>query len=562
MASGTESSPRLRVRLGTAVVPCGPDVVFTAGSWQRRIRGRDAQRAVLPVARLLDGSRTVAELPAAAGLDPSVVAAVIQRLGALGMLESAEQDADGGLGVVSRAFLRKVPDRPPATRTPAEREQLLARCVVTVVARAALADRLVRDLRASGVGTVRRDPPVPDAAVPESGVQRALVLIEDTGPRADAVIDANLPARDGARTAVLRFRLDDSAIEIGPCYQPDLLPAEQTCLACARAGRDRLWPPGAPDTSTDTGEPAAHAADLGCGLVTAEALALLAGIGPVTSGDRLLRVGLADLTPVSYLVLPEPGCPRCARAPATGPAHGPDGPADDLAEAYETALHVTREPFGESRLPAFSQQKVAAYQSFRLLYPSSPVIALPPARSALDDTAVGEDTAGTERALAVLLALAAGRRHPGRDDDTARWAWSASDLGSAELFLIGQDQVFGQPPGSVLKYDDLRHALIVAHSRVIDAGKFFSANGAADMDFAIVLTGAFGRLGDVCGEHAFRLGYLDAGCALAQLSAAAAGLGLAMRTSADWTGDLPGVLELSAGREAITAVAWIGERRP
>lgn len=540
MASGTESSPRLQVRLGTAVVPCGPDVVFTAGAWQRRIRGKDAQRAVLPVARLLDGSRTVAELPEATGLDPRVVAAVIQRLSALGLLESAEQDSGGGLDAVSRAFLRKVPDRPPVARTPAERELLLSECAVTVVARDALADRLVRDLRASGVGTVRRDPATGDPAV-----RRALVLIEDTGPQADAVIDACLSARDGARTAALRFRLNDSAIEIGPCYQPGLFPAEQTCLACARTGRDRLWPPGNPDTCP--GEPAAHAADLGCGLVTAEALALLAGIGPVTSGDRLLRVGLSDLSPVSYLVLPEPGCPRCA--PVTGPADG-------VADAYGTALHVTREPFGESRPPAFSQRKVAAYQSFRLIYPSSPVIALPPASSAIGDAPVS-----TDRVLAALLALAAGRQHPEREDDTARWAWSACNLGSAELFLIGQNQVLGQPPGSVLKYDDLRHALIVAHSRVIDAGKFFSANGAADMDFAIVSTGAFARLTDVCGEHAFRLGYLDAGCALAQLGAAAASLGLAMRTSVTWTDDLPSVLELSAGREAVTAVAWIGEMR-
>lgn len=538
MTSGAESSPRLRVRLGTAVVPCGPDVVFTAGAWQRRIRGKDAQRAVLPVVRLLDGSRTVAELPEAAGLDPRVVAAVIQRLNALSLLESAEQDADGGLGVVSRAFLRKIPDRPPAARTPAERELLLSRCAVTVVARDALAGRLVRDLRAGGVGTAQRSPAVFDPAV-----RRALVLIEDTGPQTDAVIEGYLSAGDGARMAVLRFRLDDSAIEIGPCYQPGLLPAEQTCLVCARAGRDRLRPPGSPDTCS--GEPAAYAADLGCGLVTAEALALLAGVGPVTSGDRMLRAELSSLSPVGYLVLPEPGCPRCG--PITGPADG-------VADAYETALHVTREPFGESRLPAFSRQRTAAYQSFRLIYPSSPVIALPPVGPAVSDAPVS-----TDRVLGTLLALAAGRRHPEREEDTARWAWSAYNLGSTELFLIGQDQMLGQPPGSVLKYDDLRHALIVAHSRVIDAGKFFSANGAADSDFAIVATGAFARLADVCGEHAFRLGQLDAGCALAQLSAAAAGLGLAMRTSVTWTDDLPGMLELSAGREAVAAVAWISE---
>jgi len=94
---------------------------------------------------------------------------------------------------------------------------------------------------------------------------------------------------------------------------------------------------------------------------------------------------------------------------------------------------------------------------------------------------------------------------------------------------------------------------------VIDAGKLFAASGAAGTDFAIVLTGAFGRLGDVCAADAFRLGFLDAGCALAQLSATAAILGLTVRTSAGWPAGLPGVLELSAGREAVTAVAWIGE---
>jgi hypothetical protein len=519
-----------RVRLGTAVVPCGPDVVFTAGSWQRRIRGKDAQRAVLPVARLLDGSRSVAELADAAGLDAGVVTAVIERLGALGLLEDAEQDTACDLDVVSRAFLRKVPD----ARTPAERELLLSRCAVAVLARDALASRLVADLRASGVGIVRAgDSPAREA-------RRTLVLIEDTGPQADAVVD-------GTRAAVLRFRLDDAAIEIGPGYPPDALPAEQTCLTCARAGRDRLWP-----RSGERDVPA-RTADLGCGLVAAEALALLAGIGPVTSGDRLLRIGLAGLTPETYLVLPEPGCPRCA--PVGTPA-GNDR-ADDLAEAYETALHISRGPFGETTKTAISQRKLAAGQSFRLIYPSSPAIALPPAGPARDDDA----PVSTEQALATLLALAAGRRHPAPEQDTARWAWSAHNLGSAELFLIGQGQAFGQPPGSVLKYDDLRHKLIVAHARVIDAGKFFAANGAGDMDFAIVLTGAFGRLGDICGEHAFRLGYLDAGCALAQLGVVAASLGLGMRTSACWTGDLPGVLELSAGREAVTAVAWIGERR-
>lgn len=531
-----DTSPRLRIRLGTAVVPCGPDVVFTAGGWQRRIRGADARRAVLPVARLLDGGRTVAELPAATGLDPGVVTAVLRQLGALGLLEGADQDPDGGLDVPARAYLRKVPDRPPAARTPAERERLLSTCAVTVVARDALADRLVRDLRAGGVGTVRvrpafdrppggagqRDETRRDPAVP-----RALVLVEDTGPRVDAVIEECLATGDGGRLAVLRFRLDESAVEVGPCYQPGLLPAERTCLACARAGR----PAG------DPGEPAAYLADLGCGLVAAEALALLAGVGPVTSGDRLVRTELSDLVPVSHLVLPEPGCPRCGA-----------GPAGSGADAYESALHVTREPFGESRRPAVSRRKTAAYQSFRLVYPSSPVIALPPA---------GDAPAGTGGKLATLLALAAGRRHPERDDDTARWTWSTHNLGSTELFVIGRDQVLGQPPGTVLKYDDLRHSLIVAHRRVVDAGKLFAAHGAADADLAVVVTGALGRLADVRGEHAFRLGQLDAGCALAQLGATTASLGLGLRTSIGWAGDLPGLLELSDGREAVAAVAWI-----
>jgi hypothetical protein len=540
MPPAAASSTRLRVRLGTAVVPCGSDVVFTAGSWHRRIGGKDALRAVLPVARLLDGTRTVAELADAVNLDPGVVTAVVDRLSALGLLESAEQDVAGGLDATARAFLRKVPD----VRSAAEHELLLSRSAVTVVARDSLTDRIARDLLACGVGTVLRA--AGPSHQPDSPAHRVLMLVEDTGPRADATIGTSM-----ASQAVLRFRIDEAAIEIGPSYPPGLLPAEQTCLACARAGRDRLWPAAGTDatggTADATDEPAAYAADFGCGLVVAEVLALLAGVGPVTSGDRLTRVELADLRPVSYLVLPEPGCPRC------DPADSAAEPLDDLAEAYETAQHVTRGPFGECGLPAVSQRKVAAYQSFRSIYPSSPSIELPPAGPADDDTPAD---GGAEQALADLLRLAAGRRHPG-SGDTARWAWSAYNLGSAELFLIGQRQVFGMPAGSVLKYDDLRHALIVAHDRVIDAGKLFAANGAADMDFVIAVTGAFGRLGDVCGEQAFRLGYLDAGYALAQLSVAAASLRLATRTSSTWTGGLPDALELTAGREAVTAVAWI-----
>jgi hypothetical protein len=552
-----------RIRPGLAVVPCDEGVLFAAGTWGRRIGGADARRLLLPVARLLDGTRTVDEVASVTGIEPSVAAELAEQLWSGGFAEQAARGAVAEAPDAVTAYLGKVAGSGGAGRSgapgnAADTRRLLASARAIVLAPSAVSERVAADLSRTGVADVGTDPHArhaPDHAPSADHVPSAagatLALVHDDGSDAVArLINGLVTGGEGTPPSpVLRFRISAAGIEIGPLYAPGYLSGLQTCHACVRAGSLALWPagPGSDD--------ACGVAEVGCAMVAGEALAFLAGIGNgrVRSYHTLSQLSWPDLTTSRFIPLPEPGCPACARhscrTARTGWPAVP-GTADQiyLPAAYE---HQLQAELDSLRTPAPASkrrtQRYAQLERARTPYPSSPRLALP---------AKGEPGyTASDRLGALSRLLLSGTA--GRPDRT----------GSTELYILSGTSLGDRPPGTVLKYDDLAHQLVTVHDRSIPLDAIFPGPagqqavpwtaGNGQPDLAIVLVSATGRMSGQYGPAAPRQGYLDAGCALAQVSALAGVEGIQVTVSTCWSEELPAALELNGESETIAAVAWI-----
>lgn len=536
-----------RIRPGLAVVPCEDGVMFVAGAWGRLITGADAQRVLLPVSRMLDGRRTADEIAAATGFERAVIEQLIEALTASGCIEEASQrntSPSCESHEMIAAYLNKTghPDR-------AETIKALSTSCVLVAGPSELAERMARDLRGSGVGTVlgskhgfRPDHERVSGAL--TGQVLAVVL-DDGSTEASRLIAGLLAGEYGRRIPVLRVFSATKGIEIGPLYDASSPPNATTCHQCVRAGRERLWPSTAPADSVD------GLADVGGALAVAETLAVLADIGPrrLRSHQTLVFISWPELAESTYMALPEPGCAVCWGK--TADTDFPDR-APDLLTAYEDLVQSDRAFF---QRPAIASKMRGHLREDshpgRMAHLSGPRIPLPSGEALADDLGM----------IASLLRGTVGPRHPHSDGDYTPWTASGGDLGSVGLYLIAHRPLLGWQPGTIFRYDDLADELVVLRRDPITADTLLGPNvSIADVsppDLAIVLTTDVGRLRAQFGSFALRLGHLDAGSALAQLNAMASLHGLRMAVSTRWSARLPSDLELQDDGDIITSVAWI-----
>lgn len=526
MSIDTASGPRLKA--GSAVSTAQGKLTFLGGHGSREISGADAFAVVLPVVRLLDGTRDWDRIAVETGLTPAKVSRVGDFLRAHGLIE--EGTARQAVTPL-RDFLatwREVPAEDEDTVAAADR---LAQASVVVLAPGPIARRLSADLLACGLGSAT----IPDAAAPVPGGHTLALVSRDT-PDSDTVVQA-LRAQG---TTVLTFAAGRDWIEIGPSFGP----ASGVCHRCFRIARSRRLGEQQPSGAADP--------DLLAGLVGHEALALLTEHTEPATYNAVVRYRLPLFERERYLLAAEPDCPDCPAAPSA------------LVAAFEQSVryHGSGQPVPvPASNQAVRQKMLVALVDARPEYPFHPKPALPAAKAAAGPhsmqsapLASPEPPHGlSPETVGTLLRMVAGRRESPDGAGRNRWVASGGNLGSVELFAICAHDLLGHPAGTVFRYDDIGHRLIVTRTT--------PAPVPATGDLSLVLVANTGRLAAKYSEFGLRLAYLDAGCALAQLRHVAARLGLELDLNAPG-GPSARELELLPGAELITAHAILRAAPP
>ncbi|MET9706021.1 hypothetical protein [Streptomyces griseus] len=541
--TSTDSFPagglRPRLRGGVAVSAADGQVVFSAGQIRKRIGGGDALRLLLPIASAMDGRRTVGDLAEATDLPYEAVAQAVALLVKQGLVLSGEVSSPKPLAAGVVDYLEQTAGSSATFRDASEVLERLSRCAVLIVAPPAHTEAVRDDLAMSGVGTVHSasTPAGVGNEVLDSLRAAAGSLVVLYGPpRHDDGTDSftdDCAARD---IAVLHYAAHHGQVDLGPLVHP----RATLCRRCFTSGYLAEFgseQPAPADTATTT---------VAAGLVVGEALAYLADVDSMRTGQALVRWTLPDSTAVRYAVSAEAGCASCATTSRRS------GERATVLEAYEDV--VAAQPLADRPQPpvtAGRKKRLTALGKERESFPTAPVIPLPPPPA----TASAAPT-GDEAFVADLAAMVAGRRG---DGGPRRWTASGGELASVELYLMCADTVSGLPAHTLLKYDDVAHRLLVTR-RTHGPGLWRSmldATGITETaDVVLVVVGALWRLKLKYSTFGIRLGHLDAGCALAQLHAVATDRGARVTLNDRWQPTLPTLLELKED-EQVMAVAGL-----
>ncbi|WP_018680254.1 nitroreductase family protein [Actinokineospora enzanensis] len=521
-----------RLARGLVVIPTEHGLIVDGTPQRSLLPGGIVSEVIESLLPLLDGTRDTTSLCAAADLRPSQLDRILTLLDDHGVIEHVPPDAPPPRWMAEHAatYFSRNRAATGGHRCVEELAEVLGRAHVLLVAPPCLAEPITADLLATGVGSVVvRSSPV---SVTDRLTPADVAAVHD-GTGFDAFVSRTDPG-----TRVLRFALTGGRAELGPVFTDEYT----TCVRCFRQGYSALPP------NTDDPGPAG---EILAAMVVKEVLALLAWAFPPQDGRRLTLFSQPGLPPERYDVAPEPGCPRCLSAGTP-------------AEIYEWQME--RAPVGQTwpgTPSALEHRQLAALQLRREVLPFGPRLRLagmdgaPEPRARLD---AGEWTADDEPVpldalvVAAILARVAGLRQEPVD----RWAPSAGNLASVELFVL-TDPGFFTLPGTVFKYDDLQHELVTVHAGTTPLAEHLRSTD-LDPAVALVFVGNIGRLRVKYGDFAYRLTHLDAGCATTQLAAVCAGYGVEVAFASRWSSELGVAIELDVNDEIVTTVAGIGGR--
>lgn len=548
---------RLRIRRGLAVIFESDGVIFVWGSWNKKMSGRDGSRILVPVVRQLDRWRSVSEVCAATGLDAAVAVAVLEALDARNLLEHEScEEPHRDVPTALTSFLSVAAGFGAGAKGTRETLEALSETLVVVMAPHAVAEPACEVLRDSAVGLVIGGPQVDLAGQKDlaSYTRRLAVVFDDHGEAvAGHVAELLSTGVDGTGIPVLRYYLDSSTVEVGPVFFPGKHSAEQACFRCARE-RGELSPP-------RTEELEAPLLQVGSAEMAREVMAVLGIAGEVTSVRRVQRTDWPLVKTKTYLAVPSTDCDICYPVrdddEHTVGCSEAGGPAD--VYEYEVQLPPREaENIGPIQVPKYRDEIMDSFADDPV-YASSPRIPLPelPAKRRVSHFC---EEAHRDRleVLADLLQRSAGKMTA---EDSRRWTASGGNRGSVQLYVISNEAVLGWPQGSIFKYDGETHELLLACNPLSDYDLGLSSAYSGNVGtWTFIVTVSLARLYGRYGNFSVRLGLLDAGCALAQLSALAAIHQLEVRLSTSWPDSLAKVLEIEPGRgEMIAAIAEFRE---
>jgi SagB-type dehydrogenase family enzyme len=293
------------------------------------------------------------------------------------------------------------------------------------------------------------------------------------------------------------------------------------------------------------------------GLLATEIVFLTSRAGYITTGAEFRRCSLPTWTSRSFRFARIPGCSRCRALPKAGI----EDAADHLSlESIETATvyedYVGIQSLGIQSLSSSLQVALSGHSFRSLAFPRNRMLYcnqvklshdIPRLERSVFDlrpekaTSYGEQLRLDE--LGVLLLMTGGLRGtPSPNALPRRWAATAGNLGSVELFVVAH-RVHGLSSG-IYRYDPEQHSLahFQRHHGTLSSGELLRRAIPNETEFVpdalVVLAGAYGRVAEKYHEFAYRLLNLDAGVALSQLRMVAATLNLFSHTPTRWAEDL------------------------
>jgi SagB-type dehydrogenase family enzyme len=549
------------------VLPVDGGLLFEGGPRRKLLRG-GAVSALPSLLPLLDGQRPLSGIATELGWTLSDVQTAVAVLTASGLVEHGDFDtASSGSAVSSQvsAFLSRqisVTGMHPNARSAAA---ALADASILLVAPERVATPMQEALSGTGVSHLAWH--AGPQAISESDMRSAAaggrsavaVMLDTPGTAGGFCVMERLCRTHGI--PLLRFALSPRKIEVGPIFYGGFT----ACHGCFSRGYEELnWTEVIP---VDGGQHRDECnADLAAGLVTQEILAIVSQITWPTCYRALTVTLIATLVQHRFVVTPYPDCAICGIG--LPPA---DNPGAELAAAFEWIIQnppaelwpaVENMDSRGPAVPELETRRPTFRTCPRRLLPSPETIA-PPGRP-YD----GEGRGGPiqpnghlrEAIVAGILLHSAGcQQQDGHARRGQRWAPSAGNLGSTEIYALCRPGQFGNLPGTIFRYDDLSHEMIAVRSDSPGLQECLTGTSLADDVplIALVLVGATGRISQKYGLPGYRLAHLDAGCAAFQMAAVANSYGLEVSFAELWGEALAGLIELYPGREEITAVAGI-----
>lgn len=263
-----------------------------------------------------------------------------------------------------------------------------------------------------------------------------------------------------------------------------------------------------------------------------------------------------------------PGCKLCRPDPLTETKH-PRAFVTDTALVFEEYVGLESRAFlNRSRTEVPKQDNAILIADHKTL-PTCKQIPLPRTTISSDLRVLDALREGSSdgqfsiEQLAAVLALTAGIREI-NNGHSRRWPATAGNLGSVELFVAAQN-IDGIEP-AVYFYQAREHQL--AHLRTFPAEstrdfirRVLGLQDCPLPDALVIFSGAFHRLAPKYGSFGYRLINLDAGACISQLHFTARALNLWSRTAMRWADDLiERELNLATPGELCTSVVEVSRR--
>jgi SagB-type dehydrogenase family enzyme len=553
-----------------ALIPMENGLIVDGTDQLKILKGATVGSLLANLIPLMDGSRTIGRLESVLPeFPPRLVRMGVSLLFQCGLVEEGSVEADSitATNPETLAFLRRYATAANVNRSGQEAYSKLQASHVLVVDSGGSgqeAEVLKSLLESTGIGKVTTLTAQP---------LNAWSHIASTSPEKLLVVSLSLAGEDcewhaqlddwclGHHVTWLRAVIDVNRnyMDLGPLFRGN----ENPCFRCFReihaVSRDvsKLFVKDTPSVSNY----------FWTSLVALEVTYWLARVGVFVTAKKFQRYDLKEWHARSLRWARIPGCPRCR--PLASPPH-PRG-VMDTAVVFEDYMGLSsRALSSQIGLKQHSHMSIALSRQAKRL-PNCQQLALRSEvlkleRNMLDilhADRLSSNQSLTLDELGTILLMTAGIREANEDRrNVQRWAATAGNLGSVELFVLSRD-VDGLPAG-IYFYQSCDHSLAAFERRsgglpVEDFMRRVVPSAASQLPSAMVLfTGAFHRVARKYGSFGYRLIQFDAGAALSQLHVVSGSLRIRSQTISRWADDLfEDQLNLQPPLEQAMAVATL-----
>jgi SagB-type dehydrogenase family enzyme len=567
---------RPRLLRDIVVVPLDTGVLIDGLGHHEVIQGLLAQTILPELLSLLDGTRTLPDLENAFHtIPPDYVRTAIVTLKKWGMLEHADdQSGSYAKNPDTQSFFRRQIAVAGLDQSAHSAFSCLENTKVVVAATndsRSYAEKLVQQLQRTGIGWVNLFAigEFSAAAIARNSLVVALAISGEDLRWYEYLEEQKNRLPFSWLHAVINLPM--SQADIGPLFRP----GSDSCYSCFR--NTHL----ASCNSKFSGLLTSYEGSIWASFTALEVIHAIALPNLGISGRQFRRFDLPSWESRSLSYPRLPGCPHCQRQPLLAihsvAGNSPAESTTDTSLIFEEYVGLeSRTAMTSGAKRNFSQMAVLEEDGDRL--PDCRQLPLYRGALKLDMDAFdamridkkARSTTVTLEKLAAICAITGGIREIS-DKALRRWAATAGNLGSVELYIVSR-AVDGLAEGFYY-YDARKHTLALLRKEAKPGVYEFMCRVlgrvADDLPEAlIVLSGSFARLCKKYGSFAYRLINFDAGAALSQLHLVARSMRLGARTALSMADDLiQEQFNLACGSEQPTAIVEVSsavrkEKRP